>query len=927
MVTEVLIILLLMAVIGFLWKISFDTGATRRIAQKNRTDEMVWRLSNLIEKFLATVQRGETKAEPEARASASPSAPAIQPEVARTLQQAPLTSAQRPAEEPAVFAPKEPSLQPAALHRAPEEKQPPSVTTVPTPATPPVVQAPAVAKEEIKSAEPVVQPAVAPAPAVAESEMKSPKAALQEPQAAPAPSPISKELPAPAPVKSASLDVKHFVEPEPVAAPDSPRQRPKIVENARTVLAKIWSWILVGEEYRPKNVSLEYALATTWLMRLGIVTIVICVAFFLKWSIDRGILGPSARIGLAIFAGLGMLVGGMRALNKTYHVLGQGLVGGGLAALYFSMFAAGPMYGLLPFTVVFILMTVVTVAACILSVVSNSMLIAIFGIIGGYLTPIVLHSPAPNLPGLYGYMLLLGVGILGISHLRQWRLLNYLAFLFTWTIFFVSLKFYNVNNDFTPAIVFLSLLFAVHSVLVFYYNLVKRRVSTMLEIVHLIANAGLFAATSYALIQNAAGRPWPALMAIGCGLFYTGHALFFIRKRIVDRGLLLVFIGLAGVFTTWAVPLVLERETLTICWALMALFFLWVGRRLHSNAMTTIAHIVYAIVLLRVIYIDIPTSFDYFGATGMSFRQYLAALGNHAMTFVTVIVSLFGASAVSRVKERQQGALSVDPANDTPSIIPQPVSMLFMFWTGVALLFYYVYIETGRLGNFYLPLRPAMLTALWAVLSLYILRNFRQTKHVAFLVVALFVFGILLFKLFILDQIGWMFDPVAFRYRFGGFTLLYRMFDWAVAIAIAFYIVKMLRIRDNAIQLRPFFLMIAVGLAMFYSTVEVNTFFYLYMPLFQAGAVSVLWAITAIAWVIIGLRLRSRPWRVCGLSLFGVVVGKVFLFDLAALAAIYRVIAFMVVGVILLIGSFAYLKMSKLFIGSQEEKDGQGKTA
>lgn len=711
----------------------------------------------------------------------------------------------------------------------------------------------------------------------------------------------------------------------PQRAPTSRRPPPKIVEDVKSVLSKIWSWILVGEEFRPKNVSLEFALATTWLMRLGIIALVICIAFFLKWSIDRGILGPAARTGLAIFAGLGMLIGGVRVLKRTYKILGQGFVGGGLATLYFSMYAAGPMYGLIPIPVSFALMAVITATACILSVVSNSMLVAIFAIIGGYATPIILNTAEPNLPVLYGYMLLLGLGILSIAHMRQWRLLNYLAFVFTWGIFFTSLGAYNEKRDFAAAITFLSLLFVIHSMLVFYYNLVKRRASTMLEVFHLIANAILFVWTSYYLILHAVGKPWPALMAIGCGIFYTLQVLYFLRTRMIDRNLLLVLIGLAGFFTIWAVPLVIQYESLTICWALMALFFIWVGCRLQSNAMTTIAHIVYAIVIFRVVAYDIPNSFGYLDLTGITFAAYCKTMAGHAITFLTVIFSLFVASAVYNRARAGAGALAVDPANDTPEILPQTAAFQILFWSGVALLFYYVYAEVGRICGYNLSIQPTAQTLLWGMLAVYFLRNYRRSGKTIFMVLANFVLFIIIIKILFFDQRAWLLAWENLRYQPNGLNVLYRMIDWAVLLYLVVYMLRKTHLQSDSVDIRRIYTVLASALLMFYATVEVNTLSHWFVPLFQAGAITVLWSLIAIIWVVIGLWRQIKGFRVSGLVLFAIVTAKVFLIDLAELAAIYRVVAIMIVGIILLGGSFAYLKTSKLFINKEEAHDDQPK--
>jgi len=57
-----------------------------------------------------------------------------------------------------------------------------------------------------------------------------------------------------------------------------------------------------------------------------------------------------------------------------------------------------------------------------------------------------------------------------------------------------------------------------------------------------------------------------------------------------------------------------------------------------------------------------------------------------------------------------------------------------------------------------------------------------------------------------------------------------------------------------------------------------------------------------------GIKKNITPIRFIGLILFVIVAGKVFLLDLADMDIIYRVIAFMVLGITLLLGAFAYIR-------------------
>jgi uncharacterized membrane protein len=74
----------------------------------------------------------------------------------------------------------------------------------------------------------------------------------------------------------------------------------------------------------------------------------------------------------------------------------------------------------------------------------------------------------------------------------------------------------------------------------------------------------------------------------------------------------------------------------------------------------------------------------------------------------------------------------------------------------------------------------------------------------------------------------------------------------------------------------------------------------------QHLALTVLWTAYASALVFLGVQSKSALLRWQGLLLFGLVVGKVFLYDLASLERAYRILSFLVLGAVLLAISFLY---------------------
>lgn len=76
----------------------------------------------------------------------------------------------------------------------------------------------------------------------------------------------------------------------------------------------------------------------------------------------------------------------------------------------------------------------------------------------------------------------------------------------------------------------------------------------------------------------------------------------------------------------------------------------------------------------------------------------------------------------------------------------------------------------------------------------------------------------------------------------------------------------------------------------------------------QQLGLSVLWTIYAAALILAGMARHSAMLRWQALALFAVVVAKVFLYDLSILSRFYRIISFLVLGVLLLGVSFLYQK-------------------
>lgn len=72
---------------------------------------------------------------------------------------------------------------------------------------------------------------------------------------------------------------------------------------------------------------------------------------------------------------------------------------------------------------------------------------------------------------------------------------------------------------------------------------------------------------------------------------------------------------------------------------------------------------------------------------------------------------------------------------------------------------------------------------------------------------------------------------------------------------------------------------------------------------------SVFWALVGVGTLVVGLRRDLRALRLAALTLLGVAVAKVFLFDLATLTSLYRVVSFVGLGMLLLVAAYVWQRL------------------
>lgn len=164
---------------------------------------------------------------------------------------------------------------------------------------------------------------------------------------------------------------------------------------------------------------------------LGGIVLALAALLFLQYSIEKGLIPPIVRVALGLLTGVGA-VGGSELLRKRgYRTQANALAGAGAVILYASLWAARNLYDLIGVGLTLFSMILVTVTCGMLSWRHNAREIAVLGLVGGFASPILLSSDSNNPIGLFGYVLMLDMGLLWLARERGWPLLTGLGFLAT----------------------------------------------------------------------------------------------------------------------------------------------------------------------------------------------------------------------------------------------------------------------------------------------------------------------------------------------------------------------------------------------------------------------------------------------------------------------------------------------------------------
>ena len=388
--------------------------------------------------------------------------------------------------------------------------------------------------------------------------------------------------------------------------------------------------------------QLESVIGRRWVGWAAVVVILFATAFFLKYAFDNRWIGELGRVSIGIALGIGMCIAGFRYQQKGWRIFSQILTAGGIVLLYLSNYAAFGYYHLVGQKTAFAFLAILVAEAAALSLVYGAPAIAIMALVGGFLTPLLLHSDRDQYRSFFVYIFVLDAGALAL--LKHWRGLSSVAYFGTQLLFWIWYDQNYHHQKRGAVLVFQTAIFLLFLLAHLARELRRRESATLEDALLLLANPFVFFATSYTLL-NPTHHDWMGVFAIGMALLYASAAKILLSRSAGSRREILLLIAVALTFVSVAIPIQLRSNWITIAWAVEGLAILWAALEIRSAKLRAHAFALFGLAFAKLLFWDTP--YGYRPAFTPVFNRYF-------LSSLAVIACFLGAVYLyQRASERK----------------------------------------------------------------------------------------------------------------------------------------------------------------------------------------------------------------------------------------------------------------------------------
>lgn len=356
------------------------------------------------------------------------------------------------------------------------------------------------------------------------------------------------------------------------------------------------------------EIDLESRIGSHWLNRIGIAAVLIGISYFLKFAFENNWIGPAGRVAIGIAAGIAVILWSERFRLKGYKAFSYSLKAVGFGTLYLSLWAAFQRYSLIPSTVAFFMMLLVTASAAAMAVAQDAEILAAFALTGGFATPFLVSTGENREIALFSYVAILDLATLVLVKFKPWRRLLVMSYLGTLTLYIGWYsEFYN-RSELEVTLGFATLFFAIFAVAPLFtlQPTGERPLNAAIPAILAFVNAGVYFLEAYEMMESVdkTSMAWFALALAAVYIFLSRQ----VHARELTPGtteiLYYLHLAVAIGFITIAIPIRLNAHWITIGWFVEAAVLLWIGNRVKSDFLNAFALGALAMGVVRLLLID-----------------------------------------------------------------------------------------------------------------------------------------------------------------------------------------------------------------------------------------------------------------------------------------------------------------------------------
>ena len=695
------------------------------------------------------------------------------------------------------------------------------------------------------------------------------------------------------------------------------------------------------EIFKENNPDLEKFIGENLINKIGILILVLGISFFVKFAIDKDWINEPARVGIGMLCG-GLVMAVAHKLKKNYAAFSSVLVAGAISIFYFTIAIAFHEYQLFSQTVAFAIMTVITIFSVLVSVSYNRQELAVLSLIGGFAVPFIISTGAGNYVVLFSYIALLNTGILGIAYFKKWRIVTILAFIFT-SLLFVSWYTRELYDDKLPhlgAFLFALLFYFIFSITVVLSNIRSKGIFSIPEYFIMVANTFFFFGIGMGIIHNW-GIDFKGLFALSLAIYNVIYALILYRKFGLDKNAIYLLIGLALTFVTLTIPLQFEGNQITLFWAAEAVLLFWLSQKSKIERFKWGAVVVQVLTLLSLLMdwlkYDYPTQalqviFNPLFIAGLfvSISLFLTywllkkESGDKKILIFSVEFYKSGIFIIAILVTYLTGFLEIsyqayEFLANTASALSFPVMYHFVF--AATLLFLVSKWRNELMQNLILII--STISIVLYIVTFYRLPNNEMIQNFVLNTNTQYAFYFHYIILISLIYFGFqLFKKASQTPKIA--LLNGKLMPWLFVFATVYILSNEVMVHSLVFSKEN------INVEQIQATIQKSTTDtysinlekrYLYeneLDDIKAQIIKIgypiVWGLFSFIFLVIGIKKQWKNLRIISLSLLGLTILKLFIYDIKNVSETGKIVAFILLGVLILIISFVYQKVKKLVV-------------